>query len=171
MEKALSDHANEAYDELNEREKEICESIFKSLTERGSDNKGVRRPSRLDELANIAQASEEEVMSVIDTFRKSGRSFLTTSAGEISSESIIDISHESLMRIWIRLITWVEEEANAVQLYVRLSNAAELHQEGKAGLWRPPDLHLATNWREKQKPSVTWAKRYASGFERTMFVS
>ena len=168
MEKALSDHANEAYDELNEREKEICESIFKSLTERGSDNKGVRRPSRLDELANIAQASEDEVMSVIDTFRKSGRSFLTTSAGEISSESIIDISHESLMRIWIRLITWVEEEANAVQLYVRLSNAAELHQEGKAGLWRPPDLHLATNWREKQKPSVTWAKRYASGFERTM---
>jgi cytoskeletal protein RodZ len=168
MEKALSDHANEAFDELTEREKEICESIFKSLTERGSDNKGVRRPSRLDELANIAQASEAEVVNVINTFRKSGRSFLTTSAGEINSESIIDISHESLMRIWIRLITWVEEEANAVQLYVRLSNAAALHQEGKAGLWRPPDLHLATNWRQKQKPSVTWAKRYAVEFERTM---
>lgn len=168
MEKALSDHANEAYDELNEREKEISENIFKSLTERGTDNKGVRRPSRLSELANISQASEDEVIKVVNTFRMSGRSFLTTSAGEMNGESIIDISHESLMRIWIRLITWVEEEANAVQLYVRLSKAAAMFQEGTGGLWRPPDLHLATNWRQKQNPSVTWAKRYAPEFERTM---
>ncbi|MDA8715327.1 hypothetical protein N9M27_05535 [Flavobacteriales bacterium] len=168
MEKALSDHANEAYDELNEREKEICESLFKSLTERGTDNKGVRRPSRLGELAHISQASEEEVIKVVNTFRMSGRSFLTTSAGALDGEAIIDISHESLMRIWIRLMTWVEEEANAVQLYVRLSNAAAMFQEGTGGLWRPPDLHLATNWRQKQNPSITWAKRYAPEFERTI---
>ena len=47
MEKALSEHANEAFDELSEEGKRICEVLFKTITEKGSDNRGVRRPTRL----------------------------------------------------------------------------------------------------------------------------
>lgn len=54
MEKALSEHANEAFDELTEREKEICESIFKTLTEKGSDGRGIRHPSSVKLIAEIA---------------------------------------------------------------------------------------------------------------------
>ncbi|MFC2138270.1 hypothetical protein ACFLTE_08855 [Bacteroidota bacterium] len=169
MEKALSEHANEAFDELSPAQKEYCSAMFKALTERGSDNRGIRHPSRLDELTNIAEADIEELKSIIDTFRKAGRSFLTPSwEVKLNENSVVDISHESLMRVWARLKIWVDEEANSVQMYSRLSEAAQMFQEGKTSLWRPPDLHLAISWRNSQKPTLAWAQRYNPAFERTL---
>jgi len=72
------------------------------------------------------------------------------------------------MRIWDRLKLWVDEEAQAVNMYKRLSDASELFQRGKTGLWRPPDLQLALNWKRKQQPTLTWAEQYNPAFERTM---
>jgi WD40 repeat protein len=43
-----------------------------------------------------------------------------------------------------------------------------MYQQGKTTLWRPPDLQLAINWRDQQKPSLTWAERYDPAFERAM---
>ena len=170
MSEALSLHANEAFDELSEKQKLICESLFKAITEsRGGDNNGIRRPSRLGDIAAISGASPQEVAEVIEKFRAPGRSLLMPAVGnELTVKSVIDISHESLMRIWVRLKNWVEDEAEAVQMYLRLAEAASMYQLGKAGLWRPPDLQLALNWEEKHKPSLIWAQRYHPAFERTM---
>ena len=166
---ALSQHANEAYTELNNKEKEICEDLFKALTEKGSDNKGVRRPARLEEIAEISGVEEDSLINVIEKFREPGRSLLTPAANvKLKSETIVEISHESLMRIWQRLRKWVDEEADSTRMYKRLSDAAEMYQIGKAGLWRPPDLHLALNWHMKQSPTRAWAKRYNPYFERAM---
>jgi WD40 repeat protein/energy-coupling factor transporter ATP-binding protein EcfA2 len=169
MSEALSQHANEAYDELDERQKVICEYLFKTITEKRGENYGIRRPTRLKEIAAIANASEEEVIAVIDRFREPSRSLLTPAHHvTITSQTIIDISHESLMRIWIRLKKWVNDEADAVQMYMRLAEAASMHQVGKAGLWRPPDLQLALNWNTKHKPTLVWGQRYHHAYERTM---
>lgn len=170
MKEALSLHANEAYDELTEGQKRVCEKLFKSITEKGGDqNQGVRRPTRLAEIVAITGARQEDVVAIIDKFREPGRSLLTPAAGiKLNESSIIDISHESLMRIWIRLKNWVDDEADAVQMYLRLSEASAMYQIGKAGLWRPPDLQLALNWREKHKPSLVWAQRHNPAFERAM---
>ena len=81
---------------------------------------------------------------------------------------MVDISHESLMRIWVRLKNWVDDEADAVQMYLRLAEAATQYQVGKAGLWRPPDLQLALNWQAKHRPTLVWGQRYNPAFERTM---
>jgi WD40 repeat protein/energy-coupling factor transporter ATP-binding protein EcfA2 len=169
MKEALSLHANEAYDELNDDQKKICEIIFKAITEKRGENFGIRRPTKLGEIAAIADVTEEEVMEVIEKFRAPGRSLITPAAGvPLVSSSIVDISHESLMRIWVRLKNWVNEEADAVQMYLRLAEAASMYQVGKAGLWRPPDLQLALNWQTKHKPTLVWGQRYHPAFERTM---
>jgi energy-coupling factor transporter ATP-binding protein EcfA2 len=169
MEKALSEHANEAFDELNDEGKRICEVLFKTITEKGTDNRGVRRPTRLEDIAHIAQTNVKEVVIVIDKFRSHGRSFITPSAEvTLSPDSIIDLSHESLMRIWNRLKVWVDEESAAVQMYLRLSEASSLYQHGQSGLWRPPDLQIALNWERKQKPTLVWAQRHNPAFERAM---
>lgn len=169
MESALSEHANEAYDELGEDEKWICESMFKTITEKGNDNRGIRHPTSINDIASISKSTVDEVIKVIDPFRAAGRSFITPSYEiTLNSDSIIDLSHESLMRIWNKLKVWVEEEWNAVQMYMRLSEAAEMYQIGNTSLWRPPDLQLALNWREKQKPTLAWAQRYNPAFERAM---
>lgn len=166
---ALSQHANEAYSELDSKEKEICEVLFKALTEKGADNQGIRRAAKLEDIADISGVGEEDLINVIEKFREPGRSLLMpTSNIELKSNSIIEISHESLMRIWQRLKNWVDEEADSAQMYKRLSDAAEMYQIGKTGLWRPPDLQLALNWQIKQKPTRIWAKRYNPYFERAM---
>lgn len=169
MAEALSMHANEAFDELTEDQKRICEALFKAITEKRGENFGIRRPTKLNEIAAIADVSEEEVIAVVEKFREPGRSLITPAHGTpLRSKSIIDISHESLMRIWVRLKNWVDDEADAVQMYTRLAEAAAMHQVGKAGLWRPPDLQLALNWQSKHKPTLVWGQRYNPAFERTM---
>lgn len=166
---ALSLHANEAYEELTAREKEIAEVLFKNITERNQENQGLRRPVRVDLVAELAEASEAEVIKVVDHFRKPGRSFLMPGMHmSLTADSIIELSHESMMRIWTRLTGWVEEEFESAQMYKRISEAAAMYQIGRTGLWRPPDLQLALNWQKKQKPTRTWAQRYDEAFERAV---
>ncbi|MBE0676644.1 MAG: High-affnity carbon uptake protein Hat/HatR [Bacteroidales bacterium] len=169
MANAMSRHADEAYEELSQHGRYICEVMFKTITEKGSDNKGVRRPTDIKTVSAIAKCTEGELYEVIDKFRIPSRSFITPRIDlPLVPESVIDISHESLMRLWDRLKIWVDEEASSVQMYMRLSEASAMYQRGKAGLWRPPDLQLAINWREKNQPTLRWAERYNPAFERAM---
>lgn len=166
---ALSLHANEAYDELSNKEKRIAEILFKLITEKNTENIEMRRSGKISDIAELAQASEEQVIDVIEKFRKTGRSFLMPGPHvSLSNDSIIELSHESLMRIWTRLSAWVDEEFESALMYKRVSDAAAMYQIGKTSLWRPPDLQLALNWQKKQKPTRTWAQRYDIAFERAI---
>jgi WD40 repeat protein/energy-coupling factor transporter ATP-binding protein EcfA2 len=169
MNEALSLHANETYDELTTRQREIGEILFKNITEKSQDNLGMRRPEKLSLIAQLAETEEEDVIGVVENFRRPGRSLLMPPANvALTGDSIIELSHESLMRIWRRLTTWVEEEYESAQMYKRLSEAAAMYQIGKTGLWRPPDLQLALNWQKKQRPTREWAQRYDDTFERAI---
>jgi len=169
MSDAMSLHANEAYEELSLRGKEICEMMFKTITEKGTDNKGLRHPSGVTSVKSIAGCTSEELFEVVEKFRIPSRSFITPRQNvPLSDDSIIDLSHESLMRLWDRLREWVDDEASSVQMYLRLSEASAMYQQGKTSLWRPPDLQLAINWRDQHKPTLTWAERYNPAFERAM---
>ena len=86
------------------RQQQICEKLFKALTDKATDPRGVRRPTTLGTLCALADATAAEVTDVIDVFRNPSRSFLMPPAGEaLEAETVIDISHESLMRVWQRL--------------------------------------------------------------------
>ncbi|HEY0003508.1 MAG TPA: hypothetical protein VGB17_01765 [Pyrinomonadaceae bacterium] len=167
---ALSRHADEAYNELpDERSRLIAEKMFKGLTEKGADNRETRRPIELHEICSLTEASEDEVKAVIEPFRREGRSFLMPPASvPLQSSSLIDISHESLIRNWDRLKQWVEDEGRSARIYLRLSETALLHEKGEAGLWRDPDLQLALLWREQSQPNRVWAERYNPNFEVAM---
>lgn len=166
---ALSQHANEAYDELSSKEKEIAEILFKSLAQRTNDGFGMRRPVRLGLVAELAGVTDNDVIGVVEKFRQPGRSFLMPPSGvSLNADSMVEVSHESLMRIWTRLKTWVDEEYESAQMYRRLSEAAAMYQIGRTGLWRPPDLQLALNWQKKQRPTRAWAQRYDEAFERAI---
>jgi hypothetical protein len=128
MKEALSVHLEEIYAELKDnRARYLAEKVFKALTDITGESRGTRRPTSLAEVCTLTNSVEEEVIGVIDHFRKPGCAFLTPSAQiRLSAASTIDISHESIMRVWSRLKKWVEEEAESAQLYLRLSKSAEL---------------------------------------------
>src|SRR5215467_8440879 len=119
MAHALDQHAERAYAELAiPRQQQICEKLFKALTDKANDPRGVRRPTTLAILCALADATAAEVTAVIDVFRKPSRSFLMPPAGEaLERETVIDISHESLMRVWQRLNTSADEEAQSALTY------------------------------------------------------
>ncbi|MFN8004069.1 MAG: hypothetical protein U0X75_24005 [Acidobacteriota bacterium] len=170
MTNALSLHADEAFYELpDERHRKVAEKVFKALTEKGPDNREIRRPVTLGALCDVVEATEPEIVRVIETFRQEGRSFLMPPVGTtLTTESLIDISHESLMRNWQRLKLWVQSEADSAQLYRRLAETAQLYAAKKAELWGRLDLKPALKWRKNTEPNPFWAKRYAPGFQNAL---
>lgn len=169
MASALDRHAEQAYAALDSERKRLCEKIFKALTDKATDSRGVRRPTTLGVLCALADATQEEVTAVIDEFREPSRSFLMPPAGEIlEADTVVDISHESLMRVWQRLSAWADAEAQSVQTYHRLVETSMLHKQDRAGLWQDPDLQLALDWRAKEKPNEIWAQRYYPNFAQAM---
>ncbi|HKP38395.1 MAG TPA: ATP-binding protein [Pyrinomonadaceae bacterium] len=111
MADAISLHGDAVFNGLrNDNSRLIAERVFKALSERGSDNREVCRPTSLAKLCNIAGASEQDVRIVIDVFRDVRCSFLMPpTAIELQPKTVIDISHASLIRNWKRLSEWAKE--------------------------------------------------------------
>jgi len=135
MTHALSLHADEIYDALaSDRQRQLCRGLFQALTVQESETRGIRRPQRLGRLCQILDVSTDELLPIIDAYRQKGVTFLMPGQEvALTDRTIIDISHESLMRVWTRLRNWVDEEAQAAGIYMRLSESAALYEQGKAG--------------------------------------
>jgi tetratricopeptide (TPR) repeat protein len=170
MSGALSQHADEAYDGLpNDRFRAIARRMFQALTEKGVDNREARRPTTVAMLADAADAPASDIIRIVEDFRRPGRSFLMPPAPVVLGPgSVIDISHESLIRGWRRLRQWVEEEAESAKIYGRLAETAALHKLGTAGLWHDPDLAHALTWHDQENPNRAWAARYNPNFTQAM---
>ena len=166
---ALGKHLEDIYKVLNYAQQSVCEHMFKSITFKTGGQEGFRRPATLSTIARIAQSSVEEVAEVVELFRKPGRAFLVPVAGvSLSAESQIELAHESLIGLWKRLQDWVDEEAESIQMYMKLSEASALYQQGRTELWKPPELNAALKWKNTQNPTPAWGVQYNSAFERAM---
>lgn len=161
LEDALARHADEAYFELtDDRSRTIAEGMFKRLTELDEDGREARRPTRLDEIAAVTESTPQEVRDAIAHFEGEGRSFVT-----VSADDVVDISHESLIRQWPRLRTWVREEAASRDTYQQLAERARNWKRGEAALLRDPDLEIDTRWWNDTQPTRAWAQRYDPAFD------
>jgi hypothetical protein len=167
---ALNNHAEELYETLNANGLgKLTETIFKCLTHMETDGRKVRRPTLLSELCTVANADSISVIQVIETFRARTCSFLMPPVGTpLLPETMIDISHESLIRLWKRLADWVMDESRFSIEYLRLSSAATLYKQGVVNLWRQPELGIALKWEQSENPNVERASRYDDNFMAVM---
>ena len=167
---ALSRHAEEAFAEAAPGSQQLLvERMFRALSDIVQDPRGGRRPCSIAEIAAIAEAQEADVSRAVELFRQPGRSFLMPPVSvPLTSGTIVDLSHESLMRCWTRLRGWVEEERAAATVYLRLTRAAQWYEDGTTGLWRDPELGLGLKWRAERHPTEAWARRYDESFGRAM---
>ena len=101
MEEALSRHADEVFETLESDDlKGVAENLFKALTEKQSDNRGIRRPTPVGLLGQIVGVDSDQIQRVVDAYRAPGVTFLMPPAGtKLNPETIVDISHESLIRV------------------------------------------------------------------------
>ncbi len=170
LDNALSRHGDAVLAALDESDRIAAEKMFKCVTELASDNRGIRRPTRLGAICAITGTSFEQMSRVVEAFRAPGCSFLAIRPGPLTENTVVDIAHEGLMRIGHKLAAWVLEEAASAQQYRRLATAATLHAQGLAALWRNPDLQIAETWREKEAPNAAWSRHVDPrlNFEQTM---
>ncbi|HMC98947.1 MAG TPA: hypothetical protein VKH37_02305, partial [Ferruginibacter sp.] len=166
IENTLSNHADEAIAGMSDDELNLTKKIFQALTAVDENGRKIRRPVLLSELKALTGASEQQLMQIIDRFIKEKRSFLIVN--KAGNDSIIDISHESLIRQWKNLCLWVEEENEATSNYLHLSDSATLYRKNKKDLLAGAELHLAWDWYNKFKPVDVWANRYRPGFSESI---
>ncbi|WP_353571546.1 CHASE sensor domain-containing protein [Candidatus Albibeggiatoa sp. nov. BB20] len=169
LQNALSEHIDSVYFGLNAKQQRIAKVLFIQLTERFDIQRDTRRPMRLSAIAAQADVDWQAVAEVVDIFRGQGRHFVMPPLGrDLTPDSVIDISHESLIRQWQQLKEWIEEETESAKLYSRLEDAAQRWKKGNAALWRNPDLKQAVDWKKDKQPTKQWASRYGDDFDFVM---
>jgi hypothetical protein len=163
---ALDAHAREVFDGLREQDRSIVEAVFRALISGTSVANAVRRPCRFDELVAIAGGDVVAVTRVVDAFRAPDCNFLTPSVQvSLDNSTIVDISHESLIRQWSLLSDWLDKEARAAALWRRLVTAMESHSRREGGLPGGLDLANFRAWWDREVPNPAWAMRYGGSFE------
>ena len=170
LKNALRLHADEALKDLDEESRLIAKRMFQALTETDASNRRIRRPAHLRHIAAVCgqKVLPQTVMSLIQRFNAENRNFLVLSSPTSNDDPLVDISHESLIRQWKTLADWVDQEAESARIYRRLAQSAELHTDGKAGLYKETDLQVALDWQRQQQPGAEWAARYDSNFNLVM---
>jgi hypothetical protein len=169
LSKALSLHADEAFNELSDEQKRIAEILFRSLCERGTERRDGRHPTAVNIIADRAGVALDQIIKVVEVFRNPVYGFLVPAPPEVLYENtVIDITHESLIKIWKRLNEWVEKEVDSAETYKRLVQTALLKENKKAALYGTPDLEDALAWKERERPLKAWAERYGGNFEIAM---
>ncbi len=152
---ALSIHANEALEGVD---REAAARIFKCLTDTDSSYRRVRRPAALSELVAVCGKAEDDVRAILDRFAAEGRHFVHYDP--TADDPLVDVSHESLIRQWEVLRTWVDEERESRDRYVELVTNARREEAGKVALLIDPELGSFLRWRENARPDARWAARY-----------
>jgi hypothetical protein len=122
----LSGHADAVYAGLSKDQQRIAEIVFKAITEVTPDNRKVRRQSTAEAIARKGNIGLDEIRPVLKVFSGEDTGFLVVSPVPVTGRSIVDISHEALIRQWDRLKQWVEEESASRRAMEQLERDAEV---------------------------------------------
>jgi len=178
LKSALSKHANEVFDDLAADLKPYAEGLFKAITDLDKQGRGIRRPQRAIDIAKVLGLMADTdlqdtvpptLLEVIDPFRAEPACFLLPPAGEnIKPNSTIDISHESLIRVWDKFngdrdeSGWLEQEAQDGKIYSGLVDGAREFIDNYTAVLPPKTAADRLQWWRLRQPNQYWAKRYVN---------
>ena len=162
FEEALNRHAEEL---LAAVPKDVAACIFKRLTARGRDNRERRDPATLQELWDVCGAStagqRQQVVDVIDRFRGGDATFLRPRSGEITPDTYVDITHESLIRLWKTLRNeWAPAEQLSVRTLLSVAERARDWTDNRAEPLTGRDFDRVSDWDRRRNKTRAWALHY-----------
>ena len=164
---SLGAHGNEIMHALPAGLGKTCERVFRGLVS-GSGILAVRRPCTLDTLVALAGGDRAGVVKILDLFRSPSCNFilpeLTT---PLTGATVVDISHESLIRQWPLLTDWAAREEIAGFQWQRLSDSARRNADGQTDFLNGRELAAYLGWWDEEAPNETWASRYGNAFDLT----
>lgn len=150
----------------------IIALTFSCLT-KIDNSRAVRNRMSLGEITGIINSpaiTTEVVTEVLSIYREEGNSFIRPFKTEdlathkISADTVLDITHESLIRNWNKLNTWANQEFEFYTTYLDFKKQMDRWKSsGKSNGFLLPigPLTYFENWYNKCKPNVGWIKRYS----------
>ncbi len=161
MKEAISEHADEVFDGLDDVQKSIAMQVFKSVTNIDRDGRTVRQPMKLSMLVTLIGLNQDAVVKVLDKFRAEECAFLLPAINTpLQPKMKIDITHEALFRKWKQLKIWVSEEAQDGRNYQRLQDATQKHLDNPKSLLGEFDAIDSVKWWKRVRPTMAWARKY-----------
>ncbi|EMD24213.1 WD40 repeat domain-containing protein [Amycolatopsis azurea] len=116
------DHAAElVWESLTDRQRATARRMMLRLSHLGENAVAVRRQARLEDLVTDVD-DETAVREVAD--RLAAARILTADLDTATEAPIVDITHETVLRAWNRLRTWLTEDREAKRAQDDLSSGA-----------------------------------------------
>jgi WD40 repeat protein/tRNA A-37 threonylcarbamoyl transferase component Bud32 len=146
---AIARRADGVYDSLRPEERVVLRRIMLRLTQPGEGTEDTRRRARKRELLPGPGEGRLTVEGVLQ--RLVDARLLTTSRDMASGEQVVDVAHEALIRGWVRLQGWIDEDRMALHTHRQLTEAAETWQQNHRDasyLYRGGRLAQAEEWAE-----------------------
>ena len=151
----------------------LVEALFCAITEQRTGAGGgqdVRRPQTLARIARACSLGDDwqALVPIVVAYGAPGVSLLQHGR-TLSEGSVVDLSHEALMRQWKRLSRWVAAEFRRSTDYRRWAERAIESAGQRGGLLEGAALARAMEWLTADarsgegvwKPEAAWAARYA----------
>lgn len=163
---ALDAHAGEVLDSLSPEQKSVAAVVFRGLVSGTSLQDAVRRPCRFGDLVRYAGGDRDNVAAVVEAFRAPGCNFLRPSRPEpLNNGTVVDISHESLIRQWSALSKWFEIEVVAAKYWRRLLDVMDSHGRDKGDLMGGRDLKVTEERWARENPNAARVERYGGRYQ------
>lgn len=156
----------------DEEVKNIISATFTGLT-KIDNSRAVRNRMTLSEitgLINVPKITSSVVGKVINIFREEGNSFIhpfktqDPASFELEPETVLDITHESLIRNWDKLEVWANKEFESYSVWLDFRKQLDLWKQSgqKSGYLLPiGPLTFFENWYHESKPNRAWIMRYS----------
>jgi hypothetical protein len=179
MESAISLHAEGLFQnrtaaegpptQRTQREKRDLERIFRALTEVDRDGRVTRRPAPFAEIA-MHCSSADAAATLIDVFRDDDCGFLSPNRDTpLDEQTIVDITHEALIRKWGTLTAWVDRETDDAKNILRLHDLALRRKTDPEFVLASREAAERNRWWQESGPTSEWAARYLKGDDAVGF--
>ena len=139
------------------------------------NSRAVRNRMTVKEITSVINRSHLTVTVVgklLDIFREEGNSFvrpfITENEGTdtLTEDTVLDITHESLIRNWGMLNKWANQEFEFYSTFLDLKKQLDrwkAHRRSQGYLLPIGPLSYFENWYRKCNPNVAWINRYVDG--------
>jgi energy-coupling factor transporter ATP-binding protein EcfA2 len=166
----LSDHANRVMAAATppEHGTNAAERLFRALTDINAEGRAIRRPQSFRELVAVSEVPEADLRAILDAFRADGVSLLTPYfPAAIKDKTVIDISHEALIRCWDRIADpqngWLRREFQDGLIWRSLLNDAKEFEIDRKHILSPAATTQRIKWLSERNPS--WSERYGGDWD------
>ena len=155
VEKALANHAEDVYKQLNEEERKQAKHIFTQLVCFGQNTDDTRRLATSKE---IGEVNWKLVTKLAGSERDLEARLVITGYDESEKQPTVEVVHEALIRGWERLRNWMEEDREFREWQDRLraeNNVWENSDKDSSALLRGALLVEAEDWLKQKSESIT----------------